>query len=177
MISTNRHARRHRTHRKPVRVAMSLAEVMVVTAMTTILFGVALSLLISLRDWDQGMRRESRQNEQSMRLSEALRSDIRRAVEVTAPSPEAIVIRLLSDARVRYELSDRGCRRIESMPGETAPRSDWFDIGDATAWSFTPAAPGRRPAFTIRLQQSEAPADKRLPMMLVHAAQGADTAP
>jgi hypothetical protein len=177
MNPTSRNPRPCRIHRKPVRVAMSLAEVMVVTAVTTILCGVAISLLISLRDWDQRMRRESRQNDQSMRLSQTLRSDIRRATAVATSSPELIDVRLLDDTNVRYELTQGGCRRTESKAGETISRLDWFDVGEATAWTVTPAGSGRRPAFTITLQRSETPTATHPPELLVRATQGADTAP
>lgn len=159
------------------RLAMSLIEVMVVVALTSILCGVAMSLLIELRDWDRNMSRQSIQNEQLLRLSEVMRTDIRQAAEVSLSSEEAIVIRSPNEKQIRYELTPEGCRRIETTSGDSKSLSDLFAVGRATSWTLEPGAPGNRPLFAVTLYRTSPDNEKRTAPLLVHAAVGADAPP
>ena len=156
---------------------MTLAEVMVVVALTSILFGVAISLLVGLRDWDRNMRRHSIQNEQLMRLGEVMRADIRQAAEVSLLSENAVVIRSSDEKQVRYELSPEGCRRIVTVSGATKPLTDLYAVGPATSWTLEPGAPGKRPLFAVTLHRTSPDNERRVAPLLVHAAVGADAPP
>jgi prepilin-type N-terminal cleavage/methylation domain-containing protein len=159
------------------RPAMTLVEVMVSVAVTSVLAGIAISLLVGLRDWDRNMRRHSLHNEQMLRLAEQLRADIRQAVEVTLPSTEAIAIRSANEKLTRYELSPEGCRRVVTTPGQPASSTDVFAVGRTTSWGLAPGAPGRRSLFAVTLHRGIPNNNTQTPVLVVHAAAGADTAP
>ena len=155
---------------------MTLIEVVVVVALASILCGVAMSLLIGLRDWDRNMRQQSIQNEQLMRLSEMMRTDIRLAAEVSLPSNDAIIIRDSNQKQIRYELTPEGCHRIVTLP-DAKPLADLFAVGRATTWTLEPGAPGNRPLFAVTLHRPSPDNEKRAAPLLVYAAVGADAPP
>jgi prepilin-type N-terminal cleavage/methylation domain-containing protein len=159
------------------RPAMTLLEIMVAVAVTSLVAGVAISLLVGLRDWDSNLRRQSIHNEQMLRLSEALRSDIRQAVDVTLPSSDALVIRAENERLTRYELSPDGCRRIVTTPSEAKPVIDAFNVGPSTSWSLAQGAPGRHTLFAVTFHRSSPNNEERHDPLIVHAAAGADAAP
>jgi prepilin-type N-terminal cleavage/methylation domain-containing protein len=165
--------RQRHKHRR----AMTLIEVIVVVALTSILFGVAMSLLLGLRDWDRSMRRQSVQNEQLVRLGDALRTDIRQAADVSLQSDEAVVIRDYNQKQIRYELTPEGCRRIVTTPGDAQPLTDLFAVGPAMSWTLEPGAPGKRPLFAVTLHRASLDNEKRTAPLLVHAIVGADAPP
>jgi type II secretory pathway pseudopilin PulG len=155
---------------------MTLVEVMVSVAVTSILAGVVLSLLVGLRDWDRSMRRRSVYNEQLARLGETLRTDIRRASEIALPMARAIVIRSTNEQEIRYELSADGCRRMVTIPGDPTPRTDVFAVGPTTSWTLEPGPSGRRPLFAVTLHRAR-PNDKGpVAPLVVYATTGTDTA-
>jgi type II secretory pathway pseudopilin PulG len=159
------------------RLAMSLVEVMIVVAMTSILCGVAISLLLGLRDWDRDMRRQSMQSEQAMRLCEAMRTDIRQAAEVLQPSEDAVVIRSPNEKEIRYEITPEGCRRVVTTSNSAKPLTDLFSVGPAKSWALEPGAPGKRPLFAVTLHPVSPDNEKHTAPLVVHAAVGADAPP
>lgn len=160
------------------RLAMSLVEVMIVVAMTSILCGVAISLLLGLREWDRDMRRQSMQSEQLMRLCDAMRTDIRQAAEVLQPSEDAVVIRSSSNEKqIRYEISSEGCRRIVTTSESAKPLTDLFAVGPAKSWTLEPGAPGKRPSFAVTLHPLRLDNKKHAAPLVVYAAVGTDAPP
>jgi len=156
---------------------MTLIEVIVVVALTSILFGVAMSLLLGLRDWDRSMRRQSVQNKQLVRLGEALRTDIRQAADVSLPSDDAIVIRNSNQKQIRYEWTPDGCRRTVTTPGDAQALIELFAVGPAMSWKLEPGAPGKRLLFAATLHSTSPDNEKRAAPLLVHAIVGADAPP
>jgi prepilin-type N-terminal cleavage/methylation domain-containing protein len=158
--------------RRTGRPAMTLVEVMVAVAITSIFAGVAVSLLVELREWDRDMRRRSVQSEQLIRLGEAMRADIRQAANVSQPDTAIIEILAANETLTRYELSPEGCRRVVTTPGDPMPRSDAFTVGPATSWTLAPAAAGRRTMFAVTLHRGAN--EERVTPLVVYAAAGAD---
>lgn len=154
---------------------MTLAEVTVAVAVTSILAGVAVSLLVGLRNSDRDMRRRNNQNQQLLRLAETMRADIRQAADVLQPTSDAIVLRAADEKLTRYELAPEGCRRIVTAPNDPTPRTDAFAVGPIASWTLAPGPPGRRPLFTVTLNRGDT--DHEKPPLVLHAAAGADATP
>lgn len=164
---------RHHGHR----LAMSLVEVLIVATLTSILCGIAMSLLVGLRDWDRGMREHSQQSEQLIRLGEIMRADIRQASDVSQLSPGVLNIRNSTGQQVRYELAPEGCSRAVSGPEKTNSSSDLYAVGPASSWKLTPGPDGNRPMYTIMLDRGHPNDQRRIPPLLVHAIVGVDAVP
>ncbi len=154
--------------------ATTLVELMVVAALTTILFGVAMSLLIGLRDWDRKMRDQSRQNEQALQLCESLRSDVRQAIELPTLSPQKLVVRLPDDRCIHYELARGGCQRTIATSVNNTLQSNFFAVSGLASWNLSPNQPGRLPAFVITIDRAEKNDHRIATPLIVHATVGAD---
>jgi prepilin-type N-terminal cleavage/methylation domain-containing protein len=163
--------------RRDSRSAMTLVEVMVAVAVTSILAGVVVSLLIGLRDWDRSMRRRSVYTEQLARLGETLRSDIRQATDVTLPTTDALLIHGPNEMQIRYELVTDGCRRMATTPADAMPRTDAFSVGPTTSWMLAPGSSGRLPLFAVTLNRGTENNKVGLAPLVVYAAAGADAEP
>ncbi len=164
--------RRHVVRQR--RTAMTIAEVAVVVAVTSILLGVATSLLVGLRDWDRNARQRGVQNDQLVRLAETMRTDIRHATEVSTPTDQTLLILSPGEKRIQYELAPEGCCRVVTLPNEAKPIADLFAIGPATSWSLDADAPGARPLFVVTINRTSADNEQRAAPLLVQATLGAD---
>jgi hypothetical protein len=159
--------------RRIYRPAMTLAEVMVTVAVSTILMGVVASLLFGLRKWDRSLREHSVQNEQLIRLAETIRADMREAVDVTMPSEDVLIVDAGDAGLSRYELSRQGCRRILATPGEANARIDLFAVGPAKSWGFERRV-GRLPMIELTMNRETLEGENRAAPLVVRAALGAD---
>jgi prepilin-type N-terminal cleavage/methylation domain-containing protein len=159
------------------RGGFSLIEMLVVIALSSVLLGVVVSLMLGLKQWDRVSRTSSVRNEQLLRLAGVLRSDIRDGTDVLLSIDGPLVVMTASGEQLRYELLSDGCRRTVVAPGVAAPRTDLFAIGKATKWNLQRKPAGRRPLIAVTLEQDVAknePTAPRWMPFLVCAALGAD---
>jgi hypothetical protein len=163
--------------RRPRLRAMTLAEVMVTVALSTIVMGVVTSLLVGLRTRDRDLRDHAIQREHSLRLIETLRSDIRAGSDVTSANERMLRIRSDGNTQVQYELVAEGCRRIETTSDGSTSSSDLFSIGPAASWAIDGRDNGRRPMLAITLQRASSEPAKPASPLVVYAIEGADSPP
>ena len=171
-LNTERAPRRLRDRRR----AMFLAEVMVVVAISSILLGVVVTMLIGVRQWDRKFRNHGVHSDQLARLSSSIRADARRAADVTLPSANTLVVTAADKSQTRYELAADGCRRIIKRtvdgPDEQA---NLYTIGPSQSWTLERGAPGRLPTTIVSLTSPSS--DKSVTdvvLLYVCAAVGAD---
>jgi prepilin-type N-terminal cleavage/methylation domain-containing protein len=165
------------TIRRRSRDGFSLVEMLVVIALSSLVLGVVVSLMIELRQWDRLCRTTSTRNEQLLRLASTLRSDIRRGSDVLLSVEGPLVVMTASGEQLRYELGPEGCRRTVLARDAAAPRDDLFAIGKASKWNVERRPEGRRPllAITIRVEpKRNDPTAPPLMPFLVYASLGAD---
>src|SRR5262245_11808707 len=91
------------------RRAMTLVEVMVVSTLLAIVAGVAVTLLAAVKRWDVRLRDHGLQSEQTLRLAESIRGDVRLGTNVTLPKEDTLVVDLADGRRVSYEIQPDGC--------------------------------------------------------------------
>ncbi len=133
------------------------------------------SLAIHLRQWDRHVRDHSRHSSQLTNLAEMLRADIRRATGLTQPGKKIITLAGPDSREISYELLPDGCRRIVKSPTEKSPKVETFAIGPAHSWKLEAATPGRRSAYSISLERSEADQATSQPVpFFVYAGLGGD---
>jgi hypothetical protein len=161
------------------RSAISLLEVMVVTAVSTVIMGAVIFLAIALKQRDHAVRKLAVESERQSELAETLRSDIRLASDVSLPAETLLVVTAPDGRQMRYELAASGCRRTVVEPGVTAPRVELFLVGAAALWELDNGPAGRRPLRIVTLRRPVATVDARASGMplLVYAALGADLPP
>ena len=156
---------------------MTLVEVMVVVAVSTVLLSLVVTLAISLKQADRRMRHHGVTSARLVVVAERLRSDIRRGTDVSPSAGNVLVVTGTGGEQQRYELGPEGCRRSVVKPGEVAPRGDLFAIGPAASWTIDEDAAGRHTLFIVTLNRPE-PDDvnkrQRGMPLLVYAALGAD---
>ena len=148
---------------------------MVVVALSSILLGVAVSLAISLQQWDGRFRDRLVSSDQLAELAESIRSDIRAAANVSLPTKDSLVISAIDQSEIRYELRPDRCERIiRRAPGSEEKRS-LFSIA-AAAWKIEHGTSGRRPTIIVSLERPDV--DKSAvdsAHIVVYAAMGADS--
>ena len=167
----------HLPIRPPARVGFSLVEMLVVIALSSLVLGVVVSLMIELRQWDRLCRASSTRNEQLLRLASTLRSDIRHGSDVLLSVEGPLVVMTASGEQLRYEFGPGGCRRTVLARDDAAPRDDLFAIGQASKWNVERRTTGRRPllAVTIGVEPTRhQPTAPQLMPFLVCASLGAD---
>ena len=159
------------------RRGFSLVEMLVVIALSSLVLGLVISLMISLRDFDRLSSTKNTRNAQLLRLADTLRGDIRRGNDVSLSVEGPLVVMTASGEQLRYELGPDGCRRTVIKPGVARSSTDRFAIGEATKWNVERKAMGRKPLVAVTLEQqvhkNDPTAPKLLPF-LVYAALGAD---
>jgi len=159
------------------RDGFSLIEMLVVIALSSLLLGIVISLMLSLKQWDRLSRTNSVRNEQLLRLAGVLRSDIRGGSDVLVSVEGPLVVMTASGEQLKYELGPDGCRRTVVAPGESGPRIDLFAIGKAAKWIIERKETGRRPLIAVTLEQVVQEGTRDVPKLmpfLVYAALGAD---
>jgi len=155
---------------------MSLVEVMVVVALSSILLGVAMSLAVSLQQWDSRFRDHLVCSDQLAQLADSIRSDIRAAANVSLPTKDSLVISAIDQSEIRYELRPDRCERIVKRTPDSKENRSPFSIGSAAAWTIEDGTPGRRSTTIVslmRLDAGEPAADSAL--IVVYAILGADS--
>jgi prepilin-type N-terminal cleavage/methylation domain-containing protein len=173
--------RRNRPLPLSPRTGFTLIEMLVVVALSSLLLGVVLSLMMGLKQWDRLSRTSSTRNEQLLRLSTALRSDIRGGADVLVSIEGPLVVMNASGEQLRYEFGPEGCHRTVIAPGSANPpthhSADLFAIGAAAKWIVERKPAGKNPLVTIKIEppseKRESTAPRMLPF-LVYAALGTD---
>src|SRR4051812_39199835 len=130
------------------RSAMTLLEVMIAVTLASILLVAATGLLVRLQQWDHRVRQSSVRVDQSVRLKEAIRSDVQRATNVAVPSKNVLMVSGAEKHETRYTLDGDLCRREVIVVGATS-MVETFTIGPCNGWKVDAGAPGRRPAYAI----------------------------
>jgi hypothetical protein len=154
---------------------MVLVEVTVVLVLATLVLGVIISLLISLKQWDRNVHGHSIRLEQRMRLAESVRSDIRLAAEVSLPAENTLVIASADGRQTRYEADKDGCRRNAAAPAGAQPSVEYFAIGSADSWNVDRQESGKRPLIVATLDFTPPEkADLRPAPLIVYAGLGSD---
>jgi hypothetical protein len=151
---------------------------LVVVALSSLLMGVVVSLMLGLKQWDRLSRTNSTRNEQLLLLASALRTDIRGGADVLVSVEGPLVVMTAAGEQLRYELISEGCRRTVIAPGTAEPRADLFSIGKAAKWNVERKDAGKCPLVAVTLEQDvhkNDPAARRLLPFLVYAALGADS--
>jgi prepilin-type N-terminal cleavage/methylation domain-containing protein len=164
-------------NRRPARDGFSLIEMLVVIALSSLVLGVVVSLMLELRQWDRLSRSKTTRNEQLLRLASTLRSDIRRGADVLLSVEGPLVVMTASGEQLRYELGPEGCRRTIVAGDAAAPRADLFAIGKASKWNVERRPAGRRPLLAVTIEQDAKRSDPTAPRLLpflVYASLGAD---
>jgi hypothetical protein len=155
---------------------MVLVEVLVVTALSTIVMGTVISLAVVMIQRDRAIRSFAVQRERQSELAEKIRTEIRLADDVSLPAETMLVVTAADGTQTRYELTRSGCRRTVTEPGEDKPGFDLFAVGPATSWTLEKGPPGRRPLLIVTLNRAapNADLDARPAPLIVYAALGAD---
>jgi type II secretory pathway pseudopilin PulG len=151
---------------------MTLLEVMIAVTLASILLVAATGLLVRLQQWDHRVRESSVRVDQSVRLVEAIRSDIQRATNVAVTSNNVLTVSGKEKHETRYTLNGDLCRR-EVIIGRATSVVETFTIGPCSEWKVDAGAPGRRSAYAISIERptAEKPASHSLPFF-VYAVQG-----
>ena len=154
---------------------MTLVEVSVVAALSSILLGVVISFTVGLKQWDRRFREHGLHNEQAVRLGNCLRADIRQARDVSLSAENVLVIAAPDESQSRYELLPDGCRRVVKHSGDAPEKQvESFNIGAAKSWRLERGAPGRRPAMVVWLEGPIPDKSSIGSILFVYAALGAD---
>jgi hypothetical protein len=158
---------------------MTLIEVTVVVALSSIVMGIVISLTVALKQKDRAMRAFAVESERLSELSETLRTDVRRANDLSRPADTMLVMSSPNNSQIQYELTASGCRRTVTKPGEAPTHVDLFAIGPAASWTIEQGPRGRRPLYIVTLHRlaSAGDGESRVAPMLVYAALGADLPP
>ena len=112
----------HKT--RSARRGFSLVEMLVVIALSSLVLGLVISLMISLRDFDRLSSTKNTRNAQLLRLADTLRGDIRRGNDVSLSVEGPLVVMTASGEQLRYELGPDGCRRTVIKPGAARSSTD-----------------------------------------------------
>jgi len=155
---------------------VTLIEVSVVVALSSIVMGIVISLAIALQQSDRKLRWNGVHTERLTALAETLRTDIRAASDVSVSTEKTLVVASAGVGETRYELTAMGCRRIVAdVSAEAGSRRDFFAIDGAHSWIVERGTPGRRPLILVRMHYAkDEDGSERAAPLLVYAALGAD---
>jgi hypothetical protein len=164
------------TRRDAFRRAITLLEVLVVVALSSLVMGVVVSFAIALQQSDRNVRSFFVRIERLSELAEALRTDIRRAADASLASEKKLAITLASGGEIQYELGESGCQRVVTTDDKTPATREFFAVGACESWTLEHGTPGRRPLVmvTMRYAETDKEAKSGPAPLLVYAALGAD---
>ena len=157
------------------RRGFSLVEMLVVVALSSLVLGTVIALIVELLNWDRRFRGRDVENDRLIELAEVLRADIRRATDVRADAEGQLIVVSPVGRQTRYELEPRGCSRIVETTDAADGQRELFAIGPALQWNVTRNMSGRRPLVMVTLDRTdpESRAPRRVPL-LVYGTLGAD---
>jgi prepilin-type N-terminal cleavage/methylation domain-containing protein len=157
------------------RRAMTLVEIMVAVALTSVLLSVVISVSVGLQRWDSRFRSDRARRANLNQLAEMIRSDVRRAAAAPVAEQDRLVLTLPDQREIHYELQPDCCWRTIAQPGNTTESKVPYMIGKDNSWGVERVPSGRWPAIEVSL---EGPAARdngiQLPTLYVYASLGAD---
>jgi type II secretory pathway pseudopilin PulG len=133
---------------------MSLIEIMVATALMSILLGVAASLAVSLQQWDRRFRTTAVRLDDQARLAEVVRSDVRSADHVSVPKKGTFILASHNQRQIRYNFRPDGCERTVASAKNATESHEEFTIGMNGSWQVETDATGRQPAVVVSFDDS-----------------------
>ncbi len=156
---------------------MSIIEVLVVVALSTVVVGIVITVLTSLHRWDRRLGDGNARAAQVARLAEDIRADVRSATDVALAPDGELVLTSPNREPVRYTVVPQGCRRTAGEPGGGSS-VELYRVGPGEAWTLGDGPPGRRRMIVVTLARPAA-ADRpeRTVPVVVYAALGADRPP
>lgn len=156
---------------------MTLVEVMVAVAVTSVLLSVVVALIAGLQQWDRRFRELNLHRDQLAQLIEIIRTDIRNAKDVVVSNPQVLEVEDASSGMIRFELTPKGCLRTKLTDRKTSSSRELFSIGGNLAWQLDRNNSGLRPLVAIAIQvpsNSGSNGDARKVLGEVYAVIGAD---
>jgi prepilin-type N-terminal cleavage/methylation domain-containing protein len=156
------------------RRAFSLVEMLVVTALATVLMGVAISFVQGMMRCDRLTRDRGLHDERLFDLAEQLRADIRHAKDVQLSACDTLVVSSSQGEQATYELAKEGCRRVVAVGGQQS-QIELFAIDGSETWSIQQSASGAAPLVLVTLDRAASDDSQiQLAPLLVQAQLGAD---
>jgi len=160
------------------RRGFSLIEMLTVITMAAFLFGIVITMLVSLMQWDRDVRSQTVYDGEIARLVDVMRDDVRRATDVSCPADDLMIVALPDDRRIEYRLEEQHCRRNAVGSDEPAQGGQLFSIGLPGYWQVERDELGRGPLVTVRLNRMPKQETDPAPLPIaVSAALGADLWP
>lgn len=156
---------------------MTLVEVMVAVAVTSVLLGVVVTLFAGLQQWDRRFRDMNLHRDQRAQLLEIIRTDIRNAKDVAVSNPQVLEVSYSNSGMIRYELTPNGCLRTKFTDGKTPSSRGLFSIGGNRVWRLDRDTTGVQPLIVVAIQvssSSESTGEASKAMGEAHAVIGAD---
>jgi prepilin-type N-terminal cleavage/methylation domain-containing protein len=174
--SSNIHDKRLLPHSR--QRGMTLVEVSVAVAVSALLLGIAVSLMVRLQRWDLRFRDDATTNSQVALLGETIRGDIRAATDVALASEHALIITGPNQRQMRYELTSPGCQRIVEQPVGKEERRELYRLQPELVWTLDSTAGSTGPNILVTLEQrSSDPTGKNMVRLVASANRGADLSP
>ena len=160
------------------RHGMTLAEVTIAVAISSILLGIAVTMLVRLQAWDARFRDDAITTQQVAQLAELIRRDIRAATNVALASPRVLTVNVHDERDIHYELTPLGCLRIVEHPVGKEEQRELFRVGPDLIWRVESSQSGVRPNVTVTLEQpSDEPTTSNTVRLVASANRGADLPP
>jgi prepilin-type N-terminal cleavage/methylation domain-containing protein len=138
-VLSTQYSVRPTVHRRPMRRAFGLIEMLVAISIGSVLMGIAISLLIVLLGAEQSGRSHAERSESLQRLADQFRRDVHAAVgEVTAggEDPTGCRLTLADGGSVRYAIGAGGISR-EERKGSTVVRGESYALPKDSTATFT----------------------------------------
>jgi type II secretory pathway pseudopilin PulG len=157
------------------RIAFTLVELLLAMTLSSIIVGIALTLVAGVTRWDRRARQQASDGEQWSRLADELRTEIRRSADVTLPDRSQLVVSFDGGRRVTYRLTPTGCERRRDDPPSGGAHIEYFTIGGRFTWKLERRDSGRRPLVIVSLLLDEGVGERAIPPLAVFAALGADS--
>ena len=159
------------------RRGMTLVEVCVAVAVSAILLGIAVTLLVRLQQWNGRFRDDATSTQQVSLLAELIRRDVRSATQVALETPQVLVVDMHDQRIGRYELTPSGCLRIVKDPSGKGEQRELFRVGPELIWNLG-SGMGVRTHVTVVLERPrDEPASETRVLLFASANRGADLPP
>ena len=157
------------------RTGLMLVEVSVAVALSSLVLGLLVSMLVVLTQMDRRMQYRAIERQRQLELAERLRTDLRLATDVTLRNDKTLIVHRPDERQARYDIVSAGIRRTTHSSDGKASESDIFAIQLAEAWQIERNQAGRHPLIMVTWRRSAAKKPQSRPIpFLVFAALGVD---
>lgn len=130
----------------------TLMEMLVVIALTAVLLGSAVSMIVSLMAYRSGSNQRVLEISEQNRLTDVLRRDLRQAKSVSIDSESVLSIIDEQNEPVRYSLTGAACRRDCTQAEGTQRRFEQYQIGDYSAWEIVELSDGNESLLEVDIK-------------------------